>query len=173
MYETANEITNELLQPDENGERHLPKELTEDGLTSYLCDRLVGQATNLGEIKAISRLIFMHKGAIQEQARLMDENLAKCETLKNVQIKKTEINGREIFEVTMPDGNRKVANSVEEAGNYIWVDDEDSGEKRIRFTVADRFGGPSSEPDFWLGLDSHYGMFPDGVNYEMSCDEMK
>lgn len=44
----------------------------------------------------------------------MDENLAKCETLKNVQIKKTEINGREIFEVTMPDGNRKVANSVEE-----------------------------------------------------------
>ena len=62
------------------------------------------------------------------------------------------------------------ANSVEEAGNYIWVDDEDSGEKRIRFTVADRFGGPSSEPDFWLGLDSHYGMFPDGVNYEMSCE---
>ena len=114
MYETANEVTKELLKKDENGKHHLPAELTEDGLTSYLWDKLKGQATNLGEIKAISRLIFMHKGAIQEQARLMDENLAKCETLKNVQIKKTEVNGREIFEVTMPDGNRKVANSVEE-----------------------------------------------------------
>ncbi len=114
LYETANEVTKELLKKDENGEHHLPAELTENGLTSYLWDRLKSQAANLGEIKAISRLIFMHKGAIQEQARLMDENLAKCETLKNVQIKKTEINGREIFEVTMPDGNRKVANSVEE-----------------------------------------------------------
>ncbi len=114
LYETANEVTKELLKKDENGEHHLPAELTEDGLTSYLWDKLKGQATNLGEIKAISRLIFMHKGAIKEQARLMDENLAKCETLKNVQIKKTEVNGREIFEVTMPDGNRKVANSVEE-----------------------------------------------------------
>ena len=114
LYETANEVTKELLKRDENGEHHLPAELTEDGLTSYLWDKLKGQATNLGEIKAISRLMFMHKGAIKEQARLMDENLAKCETLKNVQIKKTEINGREIFEVTMPDGSRKVANSVEE-----------------------------------------------------------
>ena len=112
LYETANEVIEELLKKGEGG--HLPAKLTEDGLTSYLLDKLGDQAKNLGEIKAISRLIFMHKGAIQEQARLMDENLAKCETLKNVQIKKTKVNGREIFEVTMPDGNRKVANSVEE-----------------------------------------------------------
>ena len=112
LYETANEVIEELLKKGEGG--HLPAKLTEDGLTSYLLDKLGDQAKNLGEIKAISRLIFMHKGAIKEQARLMDENLAKCETLKNVQIKKTEINGREIFEVTMPDGSRKVANSVEE-----------------------------------------------------------
>jgi len=112
LYETANEVIEELLKKGEGG--HLPAKLTEDGLTSYLLDKLGDQAKNLGEIKAISRLIFMHKGAIQEQARLMDENLAKCETLKNVQIKKTEVNGREIFEVTLPDGSRKVANSVEE-----------------------------------------------------------
>ena len=112
LYETANEVIEELLKKGEDG--HLPAKLTEDGLTSYLLDKLGDQAKNLGEIKAISRLIFMHKGAIQEQARLMDENLAKCETLKNVKIKKTEVNGREIFEVTMPDGSRKVANSVEE-----------------------------------------------------------
>lgn len=114
LYETANEVTKELLTKDENGEHHLPAELNEEGLTSYLLNKLKGQAANLGEIKAISRLIFMHKGAIKEQARLMDENLAKCETLKNVKIQKAEINGREIFEVTLPDGNRKVANSVEE-----------------------------------------------------------
>ncbi|MBR1626081.1 MAG: hypothetical protein IJ681_02940 [Bacteroidales bacterium] len=112
LYETANEVIEELLKKGEGG--HLPAKLTEDGLTSYLLDKLGDQAKNLGEIKAISRLIFMHKGAIQEQARLMDENLAKCETLKNVKIKKTEVNGREIFEVTLPDGSRKVANSVEE-----------------------------------------------------------
>ena len=112
LYETANEVVEELLKKGEDG--HLPAELTENGLTSYLLDKLGGQAKNLGEIKAISRLMFMHKGAIKEQARLMDENLAKCETLKNVQIKKTEVNGREIFEVTLSDGNRKVANSVEE-----------------------------------------------------------
>ncbi|MBO6181525.1 hypothetical protein J6O86_07555 [bacterium] len=114
LYETANEVVEELIKKDGNGEHRLPTEWTEDGLTSYLWNKLKGQTANLGEIKAISRLMFMHKGAIKEQARLMDENLAKCETLKNVKIKKTEVNGREIFEVTMSDGNRKVANSVEE-----------------------------------------------------------
>lgn len=118
MYETANEITKELLKTDANGQRHLPKDLTEEGLTSYLWTHLKGQATNLGEIKAISKLIFMHKGAIVERERMMNENLSKCEMLSNVKVQKAEVNGREIYEVTMPNGNRKVAHTPEEIVAY-------------------------------------------------------
>lgn len=118
MYETANEITKELLKTDANGQRHLPKDLTEEGLTNYLWNHLKGQAANLGEIKAISKLIFMHKGAIAERERMMNENLSKCEMLSNVKVQKAEVNGREVYEVTMPNGNRKVAHSPEEIVAY-------------------------------------------------------
>ena len=118
MYETANEITKELLKTDANGQRHLPKDLTEEGLTNYLWTHLKGQATNLGEIKAISKLIFMHKGAIVERERMMNENLSKCEMLSNVKVQKAEVNGREVYEVTMPNGNRKVAHTPEEIVAY-------------------------------------------------------
>lgn len=118
MYETANEITKELLQTDANGEKHLPKDLTEEGLTNYLWKHLKGQAANLGEIKAISKLIFMHKGAIVERERMMNENLSKCEMLSNVKVQKAEVNGREVYEVTMPNGNRKVAHTPEEIVAY-------------------------------------------------------
>ncbi len=118
MYETANEITKELLQTDANGEKHLPKDLTEEGLTNYLWKHLKGQAANLGEIKAISKLIFMHKGAIAERERMMNENLSKCEMLSNVKVQKAEVNGREVYEVTMPNGNRKVAHTPEEIVAY-------------------------------------------------------
>lgn len=118
MYETANEITKELLKTDANGQRHLPKDLTEEGLTNYLWTHLKGQAANLGEIKAISKLIFMHKGAIAERERMMSENLSKCEMLSNVKVQKAEVNGREIYEVTMPNGNRKVAHTPEEIVAY-------------------------------------------------------
>ena len=118
MYETANEITKELLKTDANGQRHLPKDLTEEGLTNYLWTHLKGQAANLGEIKAISKLIFMHKGAIVERERMMNENLSKCEMLSNVKVQKAEVNGREVYEVTMPNGNRKVAHTPEEIVAY-------------------------------------------------------
>ena len=118
MYETANEITKELLQTDANGEKHLPKDLTEEGLTNYLWKHLKGQAANLGEIKVISKLIFMHKGAIAERERMMNENLSKCEMLSNVKVQKAEVNGREVYEVTMPNGNRKVAHTPEEIVAY-------------------------------------------------------
>lgn len=118
MYETANEVTKELLKTDTNGQRHLPKDLTEEGLTNYLWKHLKGQAANLGEIKAISKLIFMHKGAIVERERMMNENLSKCEMLNKVKVQKAEVNGREIYEVTMPNGNRKVAHSPEEIVAY-------------------------------------------------------
>ena len=118
MYETANEITKELLKTDANGQRHLPKDLTEEGLTNYLWKHLKGQAANLGEIKAISKLIFMHKGAIVERERIMNENLSKCEMLSNVKVQKAEVNGREVYEVTMPNGNRKVAHTPEEIVAY-------------------------------------------------------
>ncbi len=118
MYETANEITKELLKTDANGQRHLPKDLTEEGLTNYLWKHLKGQAANLGEIKAISKLIFMHKGAVVERERMMNENLSKCEMLSNVKVQKAEVNGREVYEVTMPNGNRKVARTPEEIVAY-------------------------------------------------------
>ena len=115
LYETANEVAKELMVTDENGERHLPKELTEEGLTSFLWERFKGQASMLGEIKAISKLIFMHKGAVNIRNQMMEENLRKCETINNLKIKKSEINGREVFEIKYANGTREVANSVDEA----------------------------------------------------------
>ena len=121
MYETANEITKELLQTDSNGQRHLPKDLTEEGLTNYLLKHLKGQATNLGEIKAISKLIFMHKGAVVERERMMNENLSKCEMLGKVKIQKAEVDGAEIYAITTPNGNRKIARSPEDVVAYCNV----------------------------------------------------
>lgn len=122
MYETANEITKKLLKTDANGQRHLPKDLTEEGLTQYLLkkipEELWKQTKGIGEIKAISKLIFMHKGAIVERERMMNENLSKCEMLSNVKVQKAEVNGREVYEVTMPNGNRKVAHTPEEIVAY-------------------------------------------------------
>lgn len=122
MYETANEITKKLLQTDANGERHLPKDLTEEGLTQYLLkkipEELWKQTKGIGEIKAISKLIFMHKGAVVERERIMNENLSKCEMLGKVKVQKAEVNGREVYEVTMPNGNRKVAHTPEEIVAY-------------------------------------------------------
>ncbi|MBD9222530.1 hypothetical protein EGQ24_01300, partial [bacterium] len=121
MYETANEITKELLQTDSNGQRHLPKDLTEEGLTNYLWKHLKGQAANLGEIKAISKLIFMHKGAMVERERMMNENLSKCEMLGKVKIQKAEVDGAEIYAITTPNGNRKIARSPEDVVAYCNV----------------------------------------------------
>lgn len=121
MYETANEITKELLQTDSNGQRHLPKDLTEEGLTNYLWKHLKGQAANLGEIKAISKLIFMHKGAVVERERVMNENLSKCEMLGKVKVQKAEVDGAEIYAITAPNGNRKIARSPEDVVAYCNV----------------------------------------------------
>lgn len=121
MYETANEITKELLQTDSNGQRHLPKDLTEEGLTNYLWKHLKGQAANLGEIKAISKLIFMHKGAVVERERMMNENLSKCEMLGKVKVQKAEVDGAEIYAITTPNGNRKIARSPEDVVAYCNV----------------------------------------------------
>lgn len=121
MYEAANEITKELLQTDSNGQRHLPKDLTEEGLTNYLWKHLKGQAANLGEIKAISKLIFMHKGAMVERERMMNENLSKCEMLGKVKIQKAEVEGAEIYAITTPNGNRKIARSPEDVVAYCNV----------------------------------------------------
>ena len=121
MYETANEITKELLQTDANGEKHLPKDLTEEGLTNYLWKHLKGQAANLGEIKVISKLIFMHKGAIAERERMINESLSKCEMLNNVKVQKAEVDGVEIYAITTPNGNRKIARSPEDVVAYCHV----------------------------------------------------
>ncbi len=64
------------------------------------------------------------------------------------------------------------ADSAEEAGNYIWVYDEDSGEDRIRFAVADRFGGVNEDLDFWKTVDEHYAMLDKNINLgEAEWDE--
>ena len=114
MYETANEVTKELLKKDENGERHLPKDLTEEGLTKYLWKHFKGQATNLAEIKAISKLIFMHKGTANIRNNIIKDNLSKCETLNNIKVEKKTDNGKTSFELTMPDGSKSNVLTMEE-----------------------------------------------------------
>lgn len=125
MYETANNLTKKLLQTDANGQIHLPKDLTEDGLTQYLLknipEELWKQTKGIGEIKAISKLIFMHKGAVVERERMMSENLAKCEMLGKVKIQKAEVDGAEIYAITTPNGNRKIARSPEDVVAYCNV----------------------------------------------------
>ena len=125
MYETANEITKKLLQTDANGERHLPKDLTEESLTQYLLkkipEELWKQTKGIGEIKAISKLIFMHKGAVVERERIMNENLSKCEMLGKVKVQKAEVDGAEIYAITTPNGNRKIARSPEDVVAYCNV----------------------------------------------------
>ncbi len=114
MYETANEVTKELLKKDENGERHLPKDLTEEGLAKYLWKHFKGQATNLAEIKAISKLIFMHKGTADIRNNIIKDNLSKCETLNNIKVEKKTDNGKTSFELTMPDGSKSNVLTMEE-----------------------------------------------------------
>ena len=114
MYETANEVTKELLKKDENGERHLPKDLTEEGLAKYLWKHFKGQATNLAEIKAVSKLIFMHKGTADIRNNIIKDNLSKCETLNNIKVEKKTDNGKTSFELTMPDGSKSNVLTMEE-----------------------------------------------------------
>ena len=114
MYETANEVTKELLKKDENGERHLPKDLTEEGLAKYLWKHFKGQATNLAEIKAISKLIFIHKGTVDIRNNIIKDNLSKCETLNNIKVEKKTDNGKTSFELTMPDGSKSNVLTMEE-----------------------------------------------------------
>lgn len=125
MYETANNLTKKLLQTDANGQLHLPKDLTEEGLTQYLLknipEEFLKQAKGIGEIKAISKLIFMHKGAMVERERMMNENLSKCEMLGKVKIQKAEVDGAEIYAITTPNGNRKIARSPEDVVAYCNV----------------------------------------------------
>ena len=125
MYETANNLTKKLLQTDANGQLHLPKDLTEEGLTQYLLknipEEFLKQAKGIGEIKAISKLIFMHKGAVAERERMMNENLSKCEMLGKVKIQKAEVDGAEIYAITVPNGNRKIARSPEDVVAYCNV----------------------------------------------------
>lgn len=125
MYETANNLTKKLLQTDANGQLHLPKDLTEEGLTQYLLknipEEFLKQAKGIGEIKAISKLIFMHKGAVAERERMMNENLSKCEMLGKVKIQKAEVEGAEVYAITTPNGNRKIARSQEDVVAYCNV----------------------------------------------------
>lgn len=125
MYETANNLTKKLLQTDANGQLHLPKDLTEEGLTQYLLknipEEFLKQAKGIGEIKAISKLIFMHKGAVVERERVMNENLSKCEMLGKVKVQKAEVDGAEIYAITAPNGNRKIARSPEDVVAYCNV----------------------------------------------------
>ena len=59
------------------------------------------------------------------------------------------------------------ADSVEEAGNFIYVEDE-NGEKKIRWLGNnDRLGGPQDNPDFYTSIDEHYSKFTEsGVSWD-------
>ena len=60
------------------------------------------------------------------------------------------------------------ADSVEEAGNFIWVYDEAAGEMRIRGSVIDGLmSNTSYDPEFWASIDEHYALFPNGLPDEL------
>ena len=113
LYETANEVIEGLLQTDENGERHLPAKMDENGLASYLWEKLKGQAQGLGEIKAIAKLLFMHKGAVNMREAALDRNLQQCEMLKDITVKQAVIGGKEVFKVELPNGESITAASMD------------------------------------------------------------
>ena len=63
----------------------------------------------------------MHKGAMVERERMMNENLSKCEMLGKVKVQKAEVDGAEIYAITTPNGNRKIARSPEDVVAYCNV----------------------------------------------------
>ena len=108
LYETALDVCKDLF----NAEGRLPEDMTVENLAAYLGDRLKDQVTMLGEIKGISSLLMMMKGGRVGAQLEFERQLEQCNTLKNVKIKTATVNGREVYEITYPNGNRAVANSL-------------------------------------------------------------
>ena len=108
LYETALDVCKDLF----NAEGRLPDDMTVENLTAYLGERLKEQVTMLGEIKGIASLMMMIKGGKVGAQMEFERQLEQCNTLKNVKIRTAQVNGREVYEITYPNGNRAVANSL-------------------------------------------------------------
>lgn len=111
LYEASLDVVKDLIDPKTG---RLPDDITVESLTKYLGEKFGEQVSNLGTIKGISQLLMMSKGGKIAQKAIMDQ-MMRSENLNNMKFRKAEINGREIFEVTMPDGNRAVVSSPEQA----------------------------------------------------------
>lgn len=110
-YEIALDVTKDLLTKDGT----FPEDMTAEKLADYLGEKFKGQVKMLGEIKGISSLMMMIKGGKAAQRLAVEAQLNNSESLKNTSIKKVQLNGRDIYEVKLPDGNRMLANSPLEA----------------------------------------------------------
>lgn len=111
-YEAGLDIIKDLIDPQTG---RLPDNITVESLTDYLLEKGGEQLSNLGTIKGISLLLMMGKGGKVAQKAMMNEILSKSEVLKDIKLKKAEINGHEVYEVTYPNGNRAVVSSPEQA----------------------------------------------------------
>lgn len=113
-YETALDVVKDICTPD----GRLPEDMTVEGLAKYLGEKFVGQAKMLGEIKGISNILMMHKGGKLGQKAIIDNMLNKANVLEQVKVEKVTVDGKDVYEVTMPDGNKATAGSVEQVLGY-------------------------------------------------------
>ena len=133
VYETAVDICKDFFTEDGFNEESMRNKLIELGkapeevknlsganlVALYLVNTAWGQVKMLGEVKGIANLMMMRKGGKVAQKLAYEENIKESESLKDIKVRPVEINGREVFEVTYPDGNRAVASSVQElVGNF-------------------------------------------------------
>lgn len=127
-YETALDLCKDFFTKDGFNEASMREKLVELGkdanevknmhgadlVASYLGNTALGQIKMLGEVKGIANLMMMRQGGKTAQALAYKEGLSKCEALKDLKVKPITVNGKEVYEVTYPNGNRAVASSVTE-----------------------------------------------------------
>lgn len=127
-YETALDLCKDFFTKDGFNEASMREKLVELGkdanevknmhgadlVASYLGNTALGQVKMLGEVKGIANLMMMRQGGKTAQALAYKEGLSKCEALKDLKVKPITVNGKEVYEVTYPNGNRAVAGSVTE-----------------------------------------------------------
>ena len=111
-YETALDTVKDIIDPKTG---RLPEDMTLDNLTKYLEEKFGEQFANLGTIKSVSLFLMMSKGGKMAQKAMMTQMIASSEKLNNLKFKKAEINGQEFYEVTYPNGARKIVDMPEQA----------------------------------------------------------
>ena len=107
-YETTLATVKDIIDPKTG---RLPEDMTLGNLTKHLKE----QFANLGTIKSVSLFLMMSKGGKMAQKAMMTQMIASSEKLSDLKFKKAEINGQEFYEVTYPNGARKIVDTPEQA----------------------------------------------------------